>query len=160
MSDTNSLSVLTPMLNSIGQQRLFEFLDFVDTATAARFRTWLSTAGETEVRAAADLLNGLLHGRDFAGWWRTQDKTPAGQAAPPEKVRRSRSTIERLHSDARARQASRDLTYGGLWLLGGIAVTGISFSIAASSAHGGTYVIASGAMLFGAIRLLRGLMAK
>ncbi len=43
MSNSNSLTVLTPMLNGIGERRLFEFLDFVDTTTAARFRAWLTT---------------------------------------------------------------------------------------------------------------------
>jgi hypothetical protein len=159
MSNPKSLSVLTERLRPSGQQRLFEFLDVVDTDTAARFRAWLSSATEIEVGAAADLLNRASHGREFAGWWRTHDKVPAARAAEPAGHLRARTPLEHLHSQAHARSANRDLTVGGAWLLGGLLVTIGSYSLAASSPGGGHYVIASGAMLYGAIRLLRGLKA-
>ena len=65
-----------------------------------------------------------------------------------------------MHSQAHARSANRDLTVGGAWLLVGLMVTLGSYSMAASSPGGGHYVIASGAMLYGVFRLLRGLMAR
>jgi hypothetical protein len=160
MSSSNSLSVLTARLSPGGQQRLFEFLDAVDTGTAARFRGWLSTAAETEVGAAADLLNRVSHGREFAGWWHSHDKVPAPQVGSTPAQSRSRAPIEHMHSQAHARSANRDLTVGGAWLLGGLLVTLGSYSMAASSPGGGHYVIASGAMLYGVFRLLRGLMAR
>jgi len=66
------LKVLTPKLNPIGQRRLFEFLDVVDTDTAAHFRTWLAAATDGEVEAAAVLLNRSSHGLFL-------DDTPAGR---------------------------------------------------------------------------------
>lgn len=74
MSTASNLSALTAKLNPSGQQRLFEFLDFVDTGTAARFRGWLGAASEIELGAAADLLNHAKHGREFAGWWQRHDR--------------------------------------------------------------------------------------
>ena len=50
-------------------------------------------------------------------------------------------------------------TVGGAWQLGGLPVTIVSYSLAASSPGGGHYVIATGAMLYGLLRLLRGLRA-
>jgi hypothetical protein len=160
MSGTNSLSVLTTRLSPGGQQRLFEFLDVVDTDTAARFRGWLGAAPDIEVGAAADLLNRVSHGREFAGWWRSHDRVPAPQAARPSGPSRPRNPIEHVHSQAHARSANRDLTVGGAWLLGGLLVTFVSYSMAASSPGGGHYVIATGAMLYGLLRLIRGLKAR
>lgn len=139
MSSTNSLSVLTARLSPVGQQRLFEFLDAVDTETAARFRGWLGTAPESDVGAAANLLNRASHGREFAGWWRSHDKGPApqAQASRTPMQRRMRTPMEQLHSQAHARSANRDLTVGGAWLLGGLLVTVVSYMMAASSPGGG-----------------------
>src|SRR5213593_4048294 len=117
MSNSNTLSVLTPMLNSIGQQRLYEFLDAVDTPTAARFRNWLGSAPENDVKAAADSLNKAPHGTEFAPWWRARDTISGVQ--PPTPHSHGRTPLEHLHSQARARAANNDLTFGALWLLGG-----------------------------------------
>jgi hypothetical protein len=64
-----------------------------------------------------------------------------------------------MHSQAYARSANSDLTVGGAMLLIGLLVTIGSYSLAVSSPGGGHYVIATGAMFFGALRLLRGLRA-
>jgi|GEM_PF-4582472 hypothetical protein len=144
MSNTNSLGVLTAQLSPVGQQRLFEFLDVVDTETAARFRGWLSTAPEAEVGAAAERLNRTSHGREFAAWWSSHDKVPALQAGQAPAQSRTRRPIEPMHSQAHARSANRDLTVGGAWLLGGLLVTLVSYGMAASSPGGGHYVIATG----------------
>ncbi len=156
MSTGNSLNVLTAKLSAGGQQRLFEFLDVIDTDTAGRFRSWLGTVPDNEVSAAADLLNRVSHGREFAGWWNSHDKVSAAQVTPPPARPRPRGPIELMHSQARARSANRDLTVGGAWLLGGVLVTIVSYSMAASNPRGGTFVVATGAMLYGALRLFRG----
>jgi len=46
---------------------------------------------------------------------------------------------------------------GGLFCIGGIAVTALTYSAAAG---GGTYVVTWGAILFGGFRFFRGVMAK
>jgi hypothetical protein len=56
-------------------------------------------------------------------------------------------------SAALARRGRRDVAVGLFWLLGGLAFTAISYS----SAHGGKYFIASGAIIMGAAQLARGL---
>jgi hypothetical protein len=49
----------------------------------------------------------------------------------------------------------RDVTVGGLFLAGGLVVTLVTYSMASSG--GGTYVIAHGAVIFGALQLMRGI---
>ena len=50
----------------------------------------------------------------------------------------------------------RDMVVGGLWCLGGILVTVLTYGAAASNPGGGRYVVAYGAILFGAIQVIRG----
>lgn len=50
---------------------------------------------------------------------------------------------------------NRDLVVGGLWLFGGLIVTGVTYSSASNG--GGSYVVAWGAILFGGIQFLKGL---
>ncbi len=53
------------------------------------------------------------------------------------------------------RQAGmKNIGIGMLWCVGGIIVTAVTFSMASG---GGTYIVAWGAILFGAIQALRGL---
>jgi hypothetical protein len=48
------------------------------------------------------------------------------------------------------------MIFGGLWCVGGILVTAVTFA-GAAGAGGGTYVVAWGAILFGAIQFFRGM---
>ena len=159
MSNAKSLGILMPMLNPIGEKRLFEFLEIIDTSTAARFRVWLSSAAEPDVKAAAKMLNTSSHGQQFVGWWQTRDPNRATSDHRGVE-QRSPTPLEVMHSQARARMAKDDLTVGGLWFVGGLVVTMISYAIAASNPHGsGGYIVATGAIIWGAIRVFRGLMA-
>ena len=45
---------------------------------------------------------------------------------------------------------------GALWCFGGLAVTLFSYLAAVNSPYGGTYVIAWGAVVFGAVRFFKG----
>jgi hypothetical protein len=54
--------------------------------------------------------------------------------------------------------ADRNMLVGGLWCVGGIVVTWVTYS--AASSGGGSYVVAWGAIIFGALRFFRGLLAK
>jgi hypothetical protein len=57
---------------------------------------------------------------------------------------------------AEAPAGDRDVVHGGLWLLGGILVTVVTY-VAAEERGGGRYIIAWGAMVFGGLQFLRGL---
>src|SRR5882672_2145154 len=117
MSTSNSLGALTAKLNPVAQQRLFEFLDVIDTDSAARFRSWLGAASDTEVGAAAECLSRASHGREFADWWHSRDQLPAAPVARPvvqrRRRRRRRTRFGHRHSQTYARSANRDLTVGG-----------------------------------------------
>ena len=52
--------------------------------------------------------------------------------------------------------AKRNMVVGGLWCVGGIAVTAVTYS--GASDGGGHYVVAWGAIIFGAIQFVRGLV--
>jgi hypothetical protein len=51
----------------------------------------------------------------------------------------------------------RNMVVGGIWCVGGILVTVITYSAAASSPTGGRYFVAWGAIIFGAIQFFKGL---
>lgn len=51
-------------------------------------------------------------------------------------------------------QAKKNMIYGGLWAVGGTVVT---VATMASASDGGHYVVAWGAIIFGAIQFFRGL---
>jgi hypothetical protein len=154
MSSKAALGVLTQRLSPNGHQRLFEFLDIIDTATAARFRTWLNVAPDVDVSSAANLLNRASHGNEFSGWWRSRDALSVVSGQQTAETR-TRTPLERRHSQARARAANADLTIGGVWLVIGILVTIASYALTMSTG-GGSYLVASGAMIYGALRLFRG----
>src|SRR6476619_2056279 len=102
-----ALGILTQRLSPNGHQRLCEFLDVTDTAAAARFRSWLSTAAESEISSAAELLNRASHGTQFVPWWKSRDRLSS--APQPAATPHSRTPLEHLHSQARARSANADL---------------------------------------------------
>jgi hypothetical protein len=66
-----------------------------------------------------------------------------------------KSTPEDLEREARAQ---RDVLIGGLWCVGGIALTAVGYLQA--SQGGGGYVFAWGAIIFGFAQMMRGLTAK
>lgn len=55
-------------------------------------------------------------------------------------------------------EASKQIWIGGLICIVGIVVTVVSYAMAAEGAGGGRYVVAWGAVIFGAIRLIRGIV--
>jgi len=65
--------------------------------------------------------------------------------------------IENEVSKSKQSQANKDILFGSLWLAGGTLVTVISMS---SASGGGRYIITWGAILFGAIQLIKGLINK
>ena len=59
--------------------------------------------------------------------------------------------------DPEGAAADKRVPYGALWCIGGILVTLFSYVSAASSPYGGTYIVAWGAIVFGALRVFQGL---
>lgn len=63
--------------------------------------------------------------------------------------------IEEQADKARKAKAKKDMLYGGLWCAGGTVVTVASMNAASG---GGSYVITWGAILFGGMQFVRGLV--
>ncbi len=55
---------------------------------------------------------------------------------------------------------ARGVLFGGMWLAGGIFVTALSYSAAASSPTGGRYMVAYGAVIYGVVRIVRAMMLR
>jgi len=53
--------------------------------------------------------------------------------------------------------AKRNMIVGGLWCVGGLVLTAATYS-SASSSGGGRYAVFWGAIIFGAIQFVRGLV--
>ncbi|MBN1937834.1 MAG: hypothetical protein JW934_24480 [Anaerolineae bacterium] len=62
--------------------------------------------------------------------------------------------LTRLHADARKKSAKKNMLYGALWCIGGIVVTVGTLALAKG---GGSFVVAWGAIIFGAIQFFKGL---
>lgn len=61
------------------------------------------------------------------------------------------------HSHVDNDRANRDMLFGALWFFGGVIVTVATLSAASG---GGTYVVAWGAIIFGAVQFFRGLFNR
>lgn len=75
--------------------------------------------------------------------------TPVREPEPEPAPKPAKSVV------VRHRTAERDMMIGGLWCIGGLFVTAITY--AAATARGGIYVVAWGAIFFGGLRFLHGL---
>lgn len=64
------------------------------------------------------------------------------------------SDVSAIRQAARRKAGEKNMTIGGIWLAIGIAVS-VATYVAAEG--GGTYIVAWGAMVFGAIKFIRGL---
>jgi hypothetical protein len=63
--------------------------------------------------------------------------------------------LRQLRSKAIASAGKKNMIYGALWCLGGLGVTAATYQ-AAAAGGGGKYVVAWGAIVFGAIQFFRG----
>jgi hypothetical protein len=57
-----------------------------------------------------------------------------------------------------AQEYGQQVFHGFLWMAGGVAITVITYAYASSNPGGGIYVVAWGAILFGLIKAIRGLI--
>jgi hypothetical protein len=82
---------------------------------------------------------------------------PPASPIVPQAVRRYSSGVTDFTRHQRA-IGIRNMIVGGLFCIGGIAVTYFSYEAAASSPGGGTYFLAWGAIIFGPIHFIKGLI--
>jgi hypothetical protein len=61
--------------------------------------------------------------------------------------------LARLRSNAVKDAGKKNMLFGALWCIGGLVVTAVTYSAASG---GGTYIVAWGAIIFGAIQFFRG----
>jgi hypothetical protein len=62
-----------------------------------------------------------------------------------------------VRREALKKRAERDMLIGGLFCVGGVILTILTYSSASSSPSGGTYILAWGPIIFGAVQFFRGL---
>ena len=62
--------------------------------------------------------------------------------------------LEQQIAQAKKEKANKDILWGAIWCIGGIIITAVTYS--AASNGGGTYVVAWGAIIFGAIQFFKG----
>jgi hypothetical protein len=91
-------------------------------------------------------------------------KSLTKQGVPEDKVRGYHSEITRLAAEYETspegreelrKKASNRILYGFLWLLGGIIATSVSYE---SASGGGTYSVFYGAIIWGVIDMIRGII--
>ncbi|QDU50369.1 hypothetical protein [Gimesia panareensis] len=63
------------------------------------------------------------------------------------------SQLNELRDQQTKEAAQKHMMFGALWCIGGIVVTALTYSAAS---EGGTYVVAWGAIIFGAVQFFRG----
>ncbi len=64
--------------------------------------------------------------------------------------------IFRARTEAVQKAGQKNMLVGAIWCIGGIVVTAATYGAAASSPTGGSYVVAWGAIVFGAVQFFRG----
>ncbi|HEV8324462.1 MAG TPA: hypothetical protein VG389_22790 [Myxococcota bacterium] len=79
------------------------------------------------------------------------------RSAPADQLVASSGTDASPAPAGAAASPARDILIGGVAFGIGVAVTAVSYSLAASGSGGGRYVIATGLLAFGLVRLVRGL---
>lgn len=92
------------------------------------------------------------------------------QGAPPNAIEKaliekgldqeSASTVvanlSQMRDEANVKSGKKNMIFGALWCVGGAVITAATYS--AASAEGGTYVVTWGAIIFGAIQFIQGLI--
>ena len=82
-----------------------------------------------------------------------------GTPLRPHEPADSPSSAEEASQDPERAAGARRMWRGALWCGGGLLVSGLTYVAAVSSPGGGSYIIAWGAVLFGAVQFFQGLAA-
>ena len=85
---------------------------------------------------------------------KTIDELVNNGATEDEAVAIVQEIVTQIEKEILKKEARNDMLVGGLWFLGGSAVTYFTYAMAEG---GGFFLICWGAMIFGAIQFLRGL---
>lgn len=67
------------------------------------------------------------------------------------------ANLQNQYKQEKREAGNKNMLYGALWCVGGLLVTILTYSAASD---GGTYVIAWGAVIFGAIQFFKGLFQR
>jgi hypothetical protein len=81
-------------------------------------------------------------------------KSLQAKGLDPQSSRVVVDDLGRLQQDVRKSESQRGITHGAVWLVGGIAVTFMTWSSASS---GGTQIVAWLAIIFGVYHIFRGI---
>lgn len=91
----------------------------------------------------------------------TQEEVAHGLAETMESSHESienRAPLDNQNPQTTVDNGQSDMVIGGLWFLGGTLVTGCTYAMASGQSGGGSYVVAWGAILFGGLQFLAGLI--
>ena len=67
------------------------------------------------------------------------------------------NNLHKQYNKEKKEASNKNMLYGALWCVGGILVTVLTYSAAS---NGGTYVVAWGAVIFGAIQFFKGVFQR
>ena len=67
------------------------------------------------------------------------------------------NNLQNQYNKEKKEAGNKNMLYGALWCVGGILVTVLTYSAAS---NGGTYVVAWGAVIFGAIQFFKGVFQR
>ena len=95
----------------------------------------------------------------YCGRENADEATKCRECGTEFTIQAADAPAEPMDDPARA-AANKRILWGAAWCLGGILVTVLSYAAAANSPAGGTYFIAWGAILFGAIQIFRGMTGR
>lgn len=80
-----------------------------------------------------------------------------GNGLKPEDADVLISNLQNQYKQEKKEAGNKNMLYGALWCIGGLLVTFLTYSAAS---NGGTYVVAWGAVVFGAIQFFRGVFQR
>ncbi len=84
------------------------------------------------------------------------EKDLIGQGLEPEGAALVVRKLREIHKEA----ARKNKIHGALWCIGGLTVSVVTWLLAGAGLMGGSYVVAWGAVVYGAILYLRGVHAS
>ena len=115
-----------------------------------------------EEKEMQEFVNGIYRYAAELMFERKKSKHETKKILVEKGLREEDADVVIANLQAEAKQAKREagsknMLYGALWCIGGTVVTLVTYS---SASEGDSYIVAWGAIIFGAIQFLRGLFQK